>query len=474
MKRLALVIAACTLAACNLAPDYERPNAAVPQDWPTGDAYQPANELQPTLTYRDVFKDANLQTLIARGLQQNQDLAVALANIDVARAQYRGQRAQILPQIDISASSSRGQGNVNTNAGQSGGGGAQSQTINSSQSINIGDSSFELDLFGRLRNLSYAAQQRYLATETAARSVRLTLIDGIAETYALLAADRTLLAIATETQASAQRTVELTQARLEGGVAPRGDLSAAQTVLQQAISDVATQKTLVAQDRNALELLVGGPVADSELPQSIESLVGSVSEVPAGLDSRVLLARPDVAQAEFQLQAAYAQIGAARAAFFPAISLTALAGSASSQLEDLFSDGSFTWRGGIGAVLPVFRGGANRAGLAQAQAQRDLAVAQYQKAIQTAFREVSDALARRGTIRDQLEAQTTLLSEANLSLELSNARYEAGVDPYLNTLVAQRTFYSAQRSHTAAQLAEVRNLAQLYKTLGADPLLANP
>jgi multidrug efflux system outer membrane protein len=458
MKRLVLVIAACALAACNLAPDYERPNANVPQAWPVGDAYQPA-AASPPLTYRDVFKDANLQALIARGLQQNQDLAVALANIEVARAQYRGQRAQILPQIDVGASSARSRVNGN---------------INSNRSVDIGDSSFELDLFGRLRNLSYAAQQRYLATETAARSVRLTLIDGIAETYALLAADRTLLAIATETQASAQRTVELTQARLEGGVAPRGDLSAAQTVLQQAISDVATQKTLVAQDRNALELLVGGPVADSELPQSIESLVGSVSEVPAGLDSRVLLARPDVAQAEFQLQAAYAQIGAARAAFFPAISLTALAGSASSQLEDLFSDGSFTWRGGIGAVLPVFRGGANRAGLAQAQAQRDLAVAQYQKAIQTAFREVSDALARRGTIRDQLEAQTTLLSEANLSLELSNARYEAGVDPYLTTLVAQRTFYSAQRSHTAAQLAEVRNLAQLYKTLGADPLLANP
>jgi multidrug efflux system outer membrane protein len=472
MKRLAL-IAACSLAACNLAPTYERPGAVVPEAWPAGDAYLPAAAAPPTLTYQQVFTDPNLQALIARGLQQNQDLAAALANIEVARSQYRGQRAQLLPQIDISASSSRGQGNVNTNASQ-GAGGGQNQTITSSQSINIGDSSFELDLFGRLRNLSYAAQQRYLASETAARAVRLTLIDGIAETYALLAADRTLLSIANETQASAQRTVELTQARLAGGVAPRGDLSAAQTVLQQAISDVAAQTTLVAQDRNALELLVGGPVADSELPASIESLVGAFNEVPAGLDSRVLLARPDVAQAEYQLQAAYAQIGAARAAFFPTISLTALAGSASSQLEDLFSDGSFTWRSGLGAVLPVFRGGANQAALAQAQAQRDLAVAQYQKAIQTAFREVADALARRGTIRDQLDAQTTLLAEADLSLELSTARYEAGVDPYLNTLVAQRTLYSAQKSHTAAQLAEVRNLAQLYKTLGADPLLANP
>jgi multidrug efflux system outer membrane protein len=237
---------------------------------------------------------------------------------------------------------------------------------------------------------------------------------------------------------------------------------------------VASQTTLVAQDRNALELLVGGSVTDAELPASIETLTNAFAEVPAGLDSRVLLARPDVAQAEHQLEAAYAQIGAARAAFFPAISLTALTGVASSQLEDLFSGGSFTWRGGVGVVLPIFHGGANKAALAQAEAQRDLAVAQYQKSIQTAFREVADALARRGTIRDQLNAQASLLEAANTSLTQANARYEAGVDPYLSTLVAQRTFYGAQKSHIAAQLADVRNLATLYKTLGGDPLVATP
>ncbi|MDR0780612.1 MAG: efflux transporter outer membrane subunit [Pseudomonadales bacterium] len=459
MQRLSLLLVSAMVAGCNLAPTYERPEASVPEAWPEGAAYLPANAAPPVLTYQQVFQNPALQALIARALTQNQDLAVALANIEVASAQYRGQRALLLPPIDLTAASTRSQANDN---------------ITSNQSVQIGAAAYELDLYGRLRNLGYAAQQRYLASETAARAVRLTLIDGIAETYAVLAADRTLLAIAAQTQASAQKTVELTEARLNGGVASRGDLSAAQTVLQQALSDLAVQTTLVAQDRNALELLVGGPVADDELPASIDSLMGVFAEVPAGLDSQVLLARPDVAQAEHQLQAAYAQIGVARAAFFPTISLTALAGSASPELTDLFSAGSFTWRGGLGASLPLFRGGATRAALAVAQAQREAALAQYQKAIQTAFREVADALARRGTIKDQLTAQAALVAAANASLEQSTARYQAGIDPYLNTLVAQRTLYGARRSHAAAQLAEVRNLAVLYKTLGADPLVVTP
>ncbi|MDR2214048.1 MAG: efflux transporter outer membrane subunit [Pseudomonadales bacterium] len=455
MKRLTLWIAALSLGGCNLAPDYERPDPSVPASWPEGEAYAPANAAPPTLSYQEVFQDPKLQALIARALVQNQDLAAALANVEITRAQYRGQRGQIfLPRVDASVSTTETGGDLES---------SQSQA-------QLGDAAFELDLFGRLRNLSHAAQQQYLASESAARAARLTLIGDIAQTYATLAADRTLLAIASDTQASAQRTVELTEARLNGGVAPRGELSQARTVLQQALSDVATQKTNVARDRNALQLLVGGPVADSELPESIENLASAFVEVPAGLNSQVLLARPDVAQAEYRLQASYAQIGVARAAFFPNISLTALAGLASEELGDLFSDGAFTWRTGVSATVPLFAAGANRANLDVTEAQRDLALAQYQKAIQSAFSEIADALARRGTIRDQLNAQETLVSEASLNLELSTARYQAGVDPYLNTLDAQRTLYNARRSLTSARLAEIQNLAQLYKALGGDPL----
>jgi multidrug efflux system outer membrane protein len=298
---------------------------------------------------------------------------------------------------------------------------------------------------------------------------RLTLVGATADAWLALATDRSLLAVAVETEASAQKTVDLTQARLTGGVAPRTDLVQAQTVLEQARADRAQLTTFVAQDRNALDLLVGAPVADSDLPSSIEGLDGALAEVPAGLDSRILLGRPDVEEAEHRLKASNAEIGAARAAFFPTISLTALAGAASPALGALFSGGTFTWQGQAAASLPIFAGGALRGGLDQAKGERDLAVAQYQKAIQGAFRDVADALARRGTIDEQLAAQAALERAANDGYALSLARYREGVDPYLNTLDAQRTLYAARKALATTRLAQAQNLVALYESLGDDP-----
>lgn len=455
MRRLAILLASVALAGCTLEPTYVRPTPAAPQTWPVGAAYALAGvSATPALTYGEVFRDARLKAIIDRALAGNQDLAAALANVTIARAQYRVQRAEQLPHVNATASASEARDRGDTTR---------------SYDAGLAMPAFELDLFGRFRSLSHAAQEQYLATDAGARAVQLTLVGEVANAWLALAADRSLLAIAAETEASAAKSVDLTQARLSGGVAPRTDLSQAQTVLQQARSDRAALTTQVAQDRNALELLVGGPVADAELPASIEGLDATLAEVPAGLDSRVLLARPDVEAAEHRLKAANAEIGAARAAFFPTISLTALAGAASPQLGALFSGGTFTWQGQAAGALPLFAGGANRGGLALAKGERDLAVADYQGAIQAAFRDVADALARRGTIGEQLSAQMALEAASNEAYTLSEARYRQGVDPYLSMLDAQRTLYAARRTLATTRLIQAQNLVALYTSLGVDP-----
>ncbi len=282
-----------------------------------------------------------------------------------------------------------------------------------------------------------------------------------------------MLAIAIDTEKSAKNSVDLTKSRLDGGIAPRSDLRQAQTVLATAQSDKANQTTLVAQDRNALELLVGAPVADNLLPTSIEAVDGLVTQMPAGLDSMILLRRPDVVQAEYGLRAANAQIGAARAAFFPNISLTGLAGLTSSALSSLFTGGAFTWTVAPSASLPIFDGGTNAGNLAYAKAQRDLALATYQKAIQSAFRDVADTLARSGTIEDQLAADRLNLTAADDDFQLSQARYRQGIDPYLTTLDAQRTLYAARRTLSQTRLIKAQNLVTAYQALGGDELLAD-
>jgi multidrug efflux system outer membrane protein len=458
MMRRASMIAIALLGGCSLAPKYVAPTPAISASWPVGDPALKASEAAlPSLGYRDVFRDPRLQGLIERGLSNNQDVRLAVANITSARGLYRVQRAALLPTVAASASVTHRGGSNTGNANAAG-----DTTV---FSANVGASAFEIDLFGRVRNLSAAALNRYYATEAAARTVRLTLVADIADAYFTLATDRTLLAIARETASSADRSVTLTRARLQGGIAPRTDLRQAETVLATAQSDLANLTTVVQQDRNALDLLVG------DLPASIEAVENSVTPVPAGLDSSILLRRPDIVEAEFRLRAANAQIGAARAAFFPRISLTGLAGFASTALGSLFTNGAFNYSIAPSATLPLFDGGANAGNLANARGQFDAAVATYQKTIQVAFRDVSDALARRATIADQTRAQSTLEAAAADTARLTDARYRGGVASFLESLDAQRSLYSARRSLASTRLVRASNLVDLYRSIGGDPTL---
>ena len=461
-RALTVALAGLALTGCTLEPHYVRPTAAIPTAWPTGPAYPQAQaESLPALSYRDLFRDPRLLGVIDQALANNQNLRAALANVEIARAQYHIQRAELFPSLDAEASAGQERARQNT--------ALPPQTARSHQADLT--AAFEIDLFGRLRSLSHAAQEQYLATEAGARAARLTLVSEVAQAYLTLAADRTLLGVSTDTVASADRTVALTQARLSGGVAARTDLAQAQTLLEQARSDQAQLTTQVAQDRNALELLVGAGVAEADLPAGLDEVDGKLGEAPSGLDSRILLRRPDVVEAEYKLRAANAQIGAARAAFFPTISLTGLAGYASPALSSLFSGHNTTWQVGSAATLPIFAGGANVAGLAEAHGEQHLALANYQLAVQTAFRDVADALARRGTMQQQLAAQQALFVAATSAYDLSFARYKEGIDAYLDTLVTQRTLYNARQTLTQTRFDRAQNLVALYTALGGDPLL---
>jgi multidrug efflux system outer membrane protein len=297
------------------------------------------------------------------------------------------------------------------------------------------------------------------------------LVSDIARAWLTYAADSSLLLISRQTADNAEKSVKLTRARLEGGIAPRTDLRQAEEVLTAARADLARQKTALAQDINLLQLLVGTPIDAKLLPASIDQAAPTVAELPAGLDSYVLLRRPDVLQAEYELRAANAQIGAARAALFPRISLTGLLGFASSALTRLFTGGAFGWSAGADATYTIFNAGAGRANVRLTEAQRAAALAAYQKAIQTAFREVSDALARRGTMDEELSARERQQAAAADVYLLTEARYRNGIDSFLNSLDAQRSYYSAQQTLVDAKLTAASNRVDLYQTLGGDSLL---
>nr|WP_298728253.1 efflux transporter outer membrane subunit [uncultured Steroidobacter sp.] len=451
------------LTGCTMAPRYERPAAPVPDSWPSGAAYdsaQPSEKTAADLPWREFIQDEKLQQVIEQALANNRDLRSALANIQSARAQYRIQRADVFPKINGQLTGTR-QKSLNTF------GGATGATLeNEFYTATVGLSAFEIDLFGRLRSLSNAALQSYLATAEAARATRISLIAETASAYLTLAADNSRYELAKRTLESARRTMEVTQKRLEAGVSSRLDVRQAETIYQQAKVDLANTTALIAQDRNALELLTGSPLPDELLPSELPDHHQWLADVPAGLSSSVLLSRPDVLQAEHQLQSANANIGAARAAFFPRLSLTANMGRASPELSNLFSNGTSTWSVAPNLLLPIFQGGANVANLAYANAQRDLYVSQYELAIQTAFREVADALAVRGTIQDQLDAQRALVDAAADSYQLAEARYTKGVDTFLNALDAQRTLYNAEKSLVDARLTASDNIVTLYRVLG--------
>ena len=504
MRSLVLILAASTaLAGCSLAPKYARTELPVPPALPVGDAYLRQSEATlPAITYRDVFRDPRLQQIIVQALANNRDLRVAAANIAATRAQYRIQRADLLPQIDASGRYTySGGGNGTRNTVTSGTGGntgtgtggtgtgtggtgtgtggvgtgtgsvVSSSSSNSAFSVDLGTTAFELDLFGRSRSLTGAALDRYFSTEAAARATRLTLVGDIADAWLTYASDRSLLKIAQDTVTSSQRSVTLTNARLRGGVAPRTDLRQAQQILFTAQSDLAQQRTALAQDINALQLLVGAPVDAALLPESIEQALPTVATLPAGLDSSILLRRPDVVQSEYELRATNAEIGAARAELFPRISLTGILGFASTSLTSLFSGGAFNYSVAPSVSYPIFRAGAGIAGVAYSKAQRDAALATYEKTIQTAFQETADALARQGTIADQLKANQNFSAAALDTYRLSDARYRGGIDTFLTSLDAQRSLYTAQRNLVATQLVGASNRVTLYRVLGGDSTL---
>jgi multidrug efflux system outer membrane protein len=454
------------LAGCSFTPKYIRPVGAAPSQWPMGAAYGPPQVGPAGLPWRSVVGSEKLQQVVARALDNNRDLRASLANVAAARAQYRVQKSRQLPTLAASASASQ------QNYASSGSvpGLASGAIPLDSYSASIGVSAFEVDLFGRLRSQSQQAFEQYLATASGLRAARLTLVAETADAYLTLASDRDLYVLAKDTVASAERTVALTQSLLDAGLGNASDVENARTVLAQARSDVENDTTQVAQDRNALELLVGAPVEDALLPASLADLDGAIAKAPAGLSSEVLRDRPDVLEAEHQLKASYAGVGAARAAFFPTFSLTASGGLASTALSTFLTSGALNAARSASASVPLL-GGATKANLEAARAQQASALAAYDKAVQTAFRDVANALARDGTIGRQRSAQQDLVAAADHSLKLSEAQYRAGVQPFLATLTAQRTVYSAKQGEIRTALDDLRNRVSLYEAIGADPTL---
>lgn len=460
LRNLTLILIASTaVGACTLAPTYERPALPVAQTWSTPAPERATTVSAADLDWRQVLVDPRLQGVVDLALKQNRDLRVAVLNIEKARAQYGVQRAALFPGIDGAVSEQRGR----TPAATSQTGQAFDTDV---FSATIGFTAYELDLFGRVRSLKDAALQSYLATEQTSRSVRVSLIAETANAWLTLAADQERLALAKSTLASREDSLRLVRQRVDGGAGSLLDLRNAETLALTARADVAVYTAQVAQDRNALALLAGGDLPSDLLPTGNLDADSVLADLPAGLPSDVLVRRPDVQAAERQLQAANATIGAARAAFFPRISLTGSAGSASTDLGDLFKSGTSVWSFTPQISLPIFAGGANVANLNISKADRDIAVATYEKTVQTAFREVSDALSVRATVADRLTAQERLTIAAADSTRLSQQRRDAGLDSALTLLDAQRSLYTAQQGLITARLAQATNLVTLYKTLG--------
>lgn len=473
------------LAACTMEPRYRQPQLPVPDQWPipaTTSAAPAEPEAAPgsaattaqaaTLAVRDIgwrdfFIDQRLQSLIAAALINNRDLRVSVLNIEKARAQYRIQRGALSPSIDANGNWTReklppaltfGSGSFTSNIFQAG----------------VGISSYEVDLFGRVRSLTHAALQQYLAQEEARRSAQLILIAEVANAYLTLASDRDLQHLAQQTLESQEHSYELSRKSHDAGTTSGLDLAQAQTTVEQARADEARYEGNVAQDIDALTLLVGAPLDPAWLPEAFDAKTTGLQPLPAGLPSDVLLRRPDVLEAEHAVRSANGDIGAARAAFFPTISLTANIGSASEQLSHLFRSGTGTWTFSPAVSVPIFHGGAVVGNLQVAKANQQIAIAQYEKAIQVSFREVADALALTTTLNRQRVAQEALVSATSRAYELSQQRYKAGRDSFLDVLVSQRSDYSAQQGLIAIRLAEQTNRVNLYGDLGGGWLEQSP
>jgi len=477
--RLPLAVLTALLAGCSFAPDYQRPDAPVAADWPaqSGVRYQGAGQgaqlgaalgavttdanavSVDELGWRDMFRDPQLQGLIARALTQNRDLRVAVARIEEARALYGIQRGEQFPSIGAGV-----QGNRSHLARDMRAPGASS--IASQYQAGIGLTRFEIDLFGRLKNLSEAAREQYLATEEARRSIHINLVGAVAQAYFSLRAARIQLDLTRRTLTARQVSYDLVRQRVEGGVAGELDLHQAAALLEQASADLAGFARVAAQAGNALALLIGSALPD-DLPEAAPmTLADQVARVAPGLPASLIERRPDILAAEAQLRAANANIGAARAAFFPSISLTGLLGVASPSLSRLFAGGNGTWNFAPSLTAPIFAGGSIRAGLDLAQAREHIAVASYERSIQQAFREVADALAGEATYDAQIAALVQRERATRRVLELSTLRYDNGIDSYLQVQTAQVDYFNAQQALVQVGLAALANRVELYKALG--------
>lgn len=450
-SRIALLAAttAMTLSACTLAPRYERSALPVPDQF--ANAPTAARASADSLPWRQVILDTRLQAVVEQALGNNRDLRVAVLNVERARAQYRIQRAGLFPSVNATVAETRGD---IPPAGKT-----------DVYTANIG-ASWELDLFGRVRSLNKAALQTYFAVKANSDAARISLISAVSSAWLNLAADQEQLKLSRDTLASREQSLTIVQKRFDLGTSDQLTLRQTQILTEQARTDVATLQATVQQDLNALRLLVGAEVSPDLLPATFpENAV--LSDLPVGLPSQVLLKRPDVMAAEYTLKAANADIGAARAAFFPTISLTGSVGKASADLDHLF-DGADTWTFTPSISVPIFAGGANMANLKGTRAGRDIALAQYEGAIQSAFRDVSDQLATRATIDDRLAAQTRTVEAATDSTAIAQARFDRGVDSLLTLTDSQRTLYGAQQSLIATRLIRSLNLINLYTALGGD------
>jgi multidrug efflux system outer membrane protein len=459
------------LGACTLEPHYDRPASPVPPlEGGTAGGTAAAD-----IGWREFFPDPQLQQLIALALANNRDLRVAALNVQSAQAQYRIQRAQLFPTIDASAVEQVEripigvlEGEVPPGAGGAGRGASAlpSGITVHTYDVGLGFTSYELDVFGRIRSLSHAALQQYFSSGETRRSVQLTLVAEIATAYITVLADQTLLDITRNTLKSQEDSYALTEKLFNGGTSTELALRQAETTVDTAKANIAQYNRQLAQDRDALQLLLGAPIPDGiDFSRGLDR-GNMVAELEEGIPSDVLVRRPDVLAAEHQLMASNAQIGAARAAFLPAISLTGNFGTESTQLSGLFKGGSGAWSFSPQISVPIFVGGANVANLQATKLARDTAVAQYEKAIQTAFQEVADALVARGTLDDQLAAQQALVTASEKAYRLADMRYRGGVDTYLNALVAQISLYSAEQQLQSVRLLRLQNLVTLYKALG--------
>lgn len=451
------------ISGCTMAPKYTRPEAPMPLDWPSGDAYEQIKEAPdavkvPNLNWREFFTDERLKQVIETALKNNRDLRIAALNVEKARAMYGISRAELFPAINATGVwvEQRIPADISSESGEA---------MNYKQySAGVGVVSWEIDFFGRIRSLKDRALEQYLATEQARRSAELALMAEVANVYLALAADRENLKYAKSTLEAQQASYDLVRRRYEAGISTELDLRLAQTRLENVKVDVIKYTRQVALGENALNLLAGHTVPETLLPAELNA-VSEPKDISPGLSSEILLRRPDILSAENQLKAANASIGAARAAFFPRISLTGTNGTTSDELSGLFKAGSNTWTFSPQIVMPIFDPRLWSA-LELSKVEMQIVLSQYEKTIQSAFREASDALAVRGTINRQLLAQKSLVEAAAETYRLSNARFLKGIDGYLGVLEAQRSYYSAKQNLTNFRLLHLTNRVTLYKVLG--------